>query len=87
MPSPIQIKRPDVVEDARSLAALMGVPITDAIGTAVKAQLALQRVNAEEQLAKRRIAAERALEELRQLPVVGPKMTDRDFYDAEGLPK
>jgi hypothetical protein len=87
MPGPIQIKRPDVADEARALAALTGVSITDAIGNAVKAQLAIERVKANSKLAKRKAEAARALAELRRLPIVGPDLMDDDLYDAEGIPK
>lgn len=87
MTGAIQIKRRDVAEDARALAALMGVSITEAIGEAVKARLAIERVKASAKLSKRRKAAERALAQLRELPVVGRILTDQDLYDDEGLPK
>lgn len=87
MPPPIQIKRPDVVEDARALAVLTSVSITEAVGNAVKAQLAIERVRASAKLSKRRIRAERALAEFRRLPVVGPELSDSDLYDSDGLPR
>jgi hypothetical protein len=87
MPGPIQIKRPDVAEDIRALAALTGISITDAIANAVKAQLAIERVKASAKLSKRREEAERALSELRRLPVMGPELSDADLYDGDGMPK
>jgi hypothetical protein len=81
------ILRSDVAEDIRALAALAGVSITDAVAQVVKAQLAIERVKASVKLSKRHSQAERALSELRRLPVVGPELSDRDLYDAEGLPK
>jgi hypothetical protein len=87
MSHPIQVKRPDVVDDVRALAALTGVSLTDAIANAVRAQLAVERVNADAARAKRRKDAETLLQELRALPVIGPRLTDDDLYDAEGLPK
>ena len=87
MRGPIQIKRQDVTDDIRALADLTGVSITDAIQTAVKSQLAIERVKANAKLSKRRLQAEKALAELRRLPVVGPILTDKDLYDSEGLPK
>lgn len=85
MPGPIQIKRPEVTADIRTLAALTGASITDAIATAVKAQLAVEKVKADAGLRKRRKAAEKALAELRRLPVTGPVLTDEDLYDASGI--
>lgn len=87
MPSPIQLKRPDVVNDARELALLTGVSVTDAVGTAVRQQLLVERVKGDSKLAKRRAAVEKIRAELRRLPIVGPTITDRDLYDEEGMPK
>jgi hypothetical protein len=87
MPGPIQIKRPDVADDIRTLAALTGLSITDAIAKAVAAQLAVERLKADTRLRKRRKEAERALTEIRRLPVTGPIVSDEDLYDTEGLPK
>ena len=84
---PIQIKRPDVTDAVRALAALTGVSITDAIGNAVRGQLAIERVKSDAKLMLRRKAAEAALAELRSLPVIGPELTDDDLYDSQGLPK
>jgi hypothetical protein len=87
MPDPIQIKRADVAEQIRALAALTGVSLTDAVGNAVKAQLAVERVKASRKLSKRMAQAAEALAELRRLPVVGPALSDRDLYGADGLPR
>jgi hypothetical protein len=87
MTSPIQIKRPDVAEDIRLLADLMGVSITDAIGDAVRGRLAIERVKADAKLQKRRKALHSALLEIRSLPVIGPALTDDDLYDDDGMPK
>jgi hypothetical protein len=85
--TPIQIKRPDVVANVRTLAALTGLSITDAIANAVNAQLAIERVKGDAKLRRRRKAAEKILTELRRLPVIGPHVSDEDLYDADGLPK
>jgi hypothetical protein len=87
MPGPIQIKRPDVAEDIRTLANLTGVSITDAIAIAVRGQLALERVKADSKLSKRKKDSQLVLAELKRLPVVGPSLNDHDLYDAGGLPK
>jgi hypothetical protein len=84
---PIQIKRPDVTEQIRLLAELTGVSLTDAVATAVGRQLAIEQVQADARLMKRKRASELALAELRRLPVIGPAISDDDLYDAEGLPK
>ena len=83
----IQIKKSEVTEEARALAALTGVSITDAIGIAVKRQLEIERAKAAVKLAKRRKDVEKLLAEIRRLPVVGPILTDDDLYDENGLPK
>jgi hypothetical protein len=87
MPGPIQIKRPGVADDIRALADLMGVSITDAIASAVRGQLAIERVKGDAKLRRRRKDAEKALAELRSLPVIGPDISDKDLYDENGLPK
>jgi antitoxin VapB len=87
MPGPIQIKRPEVAGDIRTLASLMGVSITDAIANAVRGQLAIERVKGDAKLRKRRKDAEKALTELRNLPVIGPDISDKDLYDEHGFPK
>ena len=87
MPGPIQIKRADVADDIRSLAALTGTSITDAIANAVRGQLAIEQVKADAKLRKRRKEAAKILAELRRLPVTGPLLSDDDLYDATGLPK
>lgn len=87
MLGPIRIKLSEIAADARALAALTGVPIIEAIGNAVEAQLDVERAKGSANMSKRRIEAEWALAELRLLPVVGPELSDRDFYNAEGLPK
>ncbi len=83
----IQIKKSEVTEEVRALAALTGVSITDAIGIAVKRQLEIERAKAAIKLAKRRKDVEKLLAEIRRLPVVGPVLTDDDLYDENGLPK
>jgi len=87
MPGPIQIKRADVADDIRSLAALTGMSITDAIANAVRGQLAIEQVKADAKLRKRRKEGAKILAELRRLPVTGPLLSDDDLYDANGLPK
>ena len=83
----IQIKRSEVTEEVRALAELTGVSITDAIGIAVKHQLEIERAKADLRLAKRRKEVGKLLNEIRRLPVVGPRLTDEDLYDENGLPK
>jgi len=87
MKAPIQIRRPDVADDIRALAALTGISITDSVAHAVRAQLAIERVRANALLSQRRAEAARMLDELRRMPKIGPQLTDSDLYDEEGFPK
>lgn len=87
MPAPIQIKRNDIVQDVRALAALTGQSITDAIGLAVRTELERRRAERQAFIETRRAAALETLNDLWQLPVAGPTLTDWDLYDENGLPK
>jgi hypothetical protein len=87
MKAPIQIRRPDVADDIRALAALTGISITDTVAHAVRAQLAIERVRHNAVLSQRRAEAARMLDELRRMPKIGPQLTDNDLYDEDGLPK
>jgi hypothetical protein len=87
MITPIQIRRDDIVEDIRRLAEITGVSITDAVGNAVRAQLASERDKAEAKLSSRKRRIRSVLAELRNLPVVGPGLSDEDLYSPDGLPK
>lgn len=87
MNGPIQIKRPDVTENARALATLMGVSITDAIANAIQDKLEVEKSNADLIREAKRERARQAIRELQSLPIIGPTLTDDDLYDEEGLPK
>ena len=87
MTGPVQIRRQDVIEDIRELAELTGMSMTEAIGMAVKTQLAAERSKAATNISSRRKRAEAALAELRSLPVVGPGIPDDDLYGPDGLPR
>lgn len=81
VPGPIQIKRANVTEAVRKLARPTGVSLTDAVSTGVNAPLDVEQAKA-----NRRRDAERVLARLRELPIIGPKLTDQDFYDTDGIP-
>jgi antitoxin VapB len=85
MNAPIQIRRDDVVQDIRELASLTEQSITDAVASAVRAELA--RTRAKSGLEARRQAVQEIVRQFRELPVVGPMLTDADFYDEDGLPR
>ncbi|MBI2686994.1 MAG: hypothetical protein HYX27_11815 [Acidobacteria bacterium] len=46
-----------------------------------------ERIETGATLREMREQAERALEKLRSLPVIGPILTDKDLYDDEGFPR
>jgi hypothetical protein len=85
--SPIQIRRPEVVEHIRQLAEITGLSITDAIEKAVDTQLMLEMGLAEQERAEQLRKADETLARIRKLPIVGPLLTDDDLYDEEGFPK
>lgn len=82
---PIQIRNEDVVRDVRELAALSGKPITEVVARAVRAELAkARRIHLRDD---RRQAVRDAVERFRNLPKIGPLLTDADLYDEDGLPR
>lgn len=85
MNAPIQIRRDDVVRDIRELAALTASPITDVVAKAVKS--ALIREQTRNTLQDRTESVDELLRQIRLLPIIGPALTDDDFYDEYGLPK
>jgi hypothetical protein len=85
--APIQIRNPDVVRDIRDLAQRTGRPITEAVGAAVRAALSHERAQDQAEYTQRLAAIRDISRQIRDLPVVGPPLTDDDLYDANGLPK
>ena len=85
MNAPVQIRRDDVVRDIRELATLTAKPITEAVALAVRAEL--RRARAQDGLEARRQAVAAIVKQFRELPVVGPDLTDADLYDEDGLPR
>ena len=85
MNAPVQIRRDDVVRDIRELATLTDRPITEAVALAVRAEL--RRARAQDDLEARRRAVAAIVKQFRELPVVGPDLTDADLYDEDGLPR
>jgi hypothetical protein len=84
MALPIHIERPDVAADVQALAELSGLSVTDAVGRAVRTQLAIER---DAKLAERLKEVDEIVDRFNRLPVVGPLLTDDDLYDEDGLPK
>ena len=85
MTAPVQIRKPEVVRDIRELAALTGLPITDAVADAVRAEL--KRARASRSIEQRRDAVDRIVRDLHRHPQVGEPLTDDDLYDEDGLPR
>ena len=85
--TPIQIRNPEVVRAIRDLAKKTGLPLTDAVGDAVREKLqgrgAVSRAEFERRLAAIKDISRRG----RELPIIGPTPTDDDFYDEDGLPR
>ena len=87
MNTPIQIRKPEVVEDIRKLAKRTRLPITEAVGRAVRAEMQRLEVDrASDAEAKIREVKE-IIRRFNELPTVGPMLTDDDLYDEWGLPK
>jgi len=85
MTGPAQIRRQDVIEDIRALVEVMGVSITEAIGTAVTAQLATERGKAATKNLEPPEASRSRPCRLEKLPVVGAEISDDDLYGPDGL--
>ena len=87
MNAPVQIRKSDTVERLRRLAALEGKTITELVDDMVRERderlTAAQEVLIERQLA----AVQETVRRFQALPIVGPLLTDDDFYDQDGLPK
>ncbi len=82
MTGPVNIRRPDVVNDIRELPSLKSVSLTVAVAGAVKAELVRAR-----ETDTRRQDIRRLVEELHELPRIGPPLTDDDLYDEDGFPR
>ena len=85
MNAPIQIRREEVIQNIRELAALKAQPMTEVIAQLVEAEL--RRERARGNIQQRREAIEKLVHQFNELPIVGPILTDDDLYDADGLPR
>lgn len=87
MNAPVQIRKTDTVERLRRLAELEGKSITDLVDEMVRERderlIAARQADVDE----RRRGVEEAVRRFNALPIVGPLLTDDDFYDQDGLPK
>lgn len=87
MNAPVQIRKAETVERLRRLAALEGKSITDLVDEMVRERDARLEAAHEADIAERRRGVEEAVRRFNALPIVGPLLTDDDFYDEDGLPK
>ena len=83
----IQIRNPEVVRAIRVLAARTGRPLTEAVARAVEAALARCQASDQDGYRRRLDAIQDISRKFRDLPVVGPRLTDDDLYDEDGLPR
>jgi len=87
MNAPVQIRKADTVERLRRLAEIEGKTITELVDEMVRERDSRLTVAREADIARRRRAVEEIVAHFNSLPVVGPLLTDDDFYDEDGLPK
>jgi hypothetical protein len=85
--APIQIRNDAVVRSIRELAVLTGQPITEAVARAVDAQLERERRLKAQERERQHQTVRAIVERVKQLPIIGPDLTDDDLYDEDGLPK
>ena len=83
MSAPVQIRKPEITERLRRIAAREGKSITDLVD-----ELTLERdQQIEAEVERRRSAVKALLNEVDALPRIGPLLTDDDLYDEDGLSK
>jgi len=87
MNAPVQIRKSDTVERLRRLAALEGKSITDLVDEMVRERDRQFTVRSEAEFQRKIAAAEEIVRHFQSLPIIGPLLTDDDFYDEDGLPK
>jgi hypothetical protein len=87
MNAPVQIRNAEVIRDIRELAERTHLPITEAVGQAVRAEIERLRVDSDADAVERRRKIDEIVARFNALPTVGPMLTDDDLYDELGLPK
>lgn len=87
MNAPVQIRKADTVERLRRLAALEGKSITDLVDEMVRERDERLVATREADIETRLQAVRETVRRFQALPIVGPLLTDDDFYDEDGLPK
>lgn len=87
MNAPVQIRKAETVERLRRLAALEGKSITELVDEMVRERDERLTATSEAEVQRKLAAAREIVAHFNSLPVVGPLLTDDDFYDEHGLPK
>ncbi len=87
MNAPVQIRKPDVAERLRSLAQREGLSITDLVDEMARDREARANTARQAEIDRKIAAAEAIVAHFQSLPILGPLLTDDDFYDEDGLPK
>jgi hypothetical protein len=87
MNAPVQIRKTDTVERLRRLASLEGKTITELVDDMVRERDERIAAAREADIDRRRRGVQEAVRRFNALPIVGPLLTDDDFYDEDGLPK
>ena len=87
MNAPVQIRKPEVAERLRELARLEGKSITDLVEEMVRERDERRTLAKEAAIEARLQAVRETVRRFQALPIIGPLLTDDDFYDEDGLPK
>ena len=87
MNAPVQIRKPDVAERLRSLARREGLSITDLVDEMARDREARANTARQAEIDRKIATAEAIVAHFQSLPILGPLLTDDDFYDEDGLPK
>lgn len=87
MNAPVQIRKPDVAERLRSVARREGLSITDLVDQMIREREIRTEAVREADIQRKIAAAEAIVSHFQTLPIIGPLLTDDDFYDEDGLPK
>lgn len=87
MNAPVQIRKPEVAERLRSVARQEGLSITDLVDQMIRERQDRANQEKEAEIQRKIAAAKAIIADFQSLPIVGPLLTDDDFYDEDGLPK
>ena len=87
MNAPVQIRKSETVERLRRLAALEGKTITELVDDMARERDVRQLAERQADIDTRRRGVEEAVRRFQNLPIIGPLVSDDDFYDENGLPR